>query len=400
MKQGKMHYAWMILAACCALQGGTLGLIQNTVGLFYLPVCQELGFELGEFTFHATLKGLASCAVLPLVVPLLRRGNIRVTLTIALVIMTLCTMSMSLLSQLWQWYIVGVVQGIAGAVLNGVTIPVLLGNWFRQKKGLAVGIAGTFSGVLGMIANPVGSALIASQGWRAGYVAFGLASLVLILPFTLFVFCYAPEKMGLAPYGDVAPAQSGQPMAVASFVRPSLIILVGLTVLHAAAMFTSAFNQHLVAFSASVGFTGGAMLVSISMAGNILGKLVLGALSDRTGPAWATLLSFGMALAGFLLFFYLGAALYAAAFLTGMILPSATVLMPLLIQRAYKDHGYERAYSYISVLGSIVYAFAGSIMGYLYDFSGSYVLVTRLCVVMLTASVLILAAMCTKRESA
>ena len=138
--------------------------MQNTVGLFYLPVCGEMGFELGDFTFHATLKGLASCAVLPFAVQLLRRGNIRVTLTAALIVMTGCSMLMSRLNRLWQWYAVGVVQGAAGAVLNGVTIPVLLGNWFRQKKGLAVGIAGTFSGVMGMIANPAGSALIERMG--------------------------------------------------------------------------------------------------------------------------------------------------------------------------------------------------------------------------------------------
>lgn len=400
MKKKPIHYAWLILAACCALQGGTLGLIQNTVGLFYLPVCREMGFELGDFTFHATLKGLASCAVLPLAVPILRRGNIRVTLTVSLLVMTLCTMGMSLLRSLWQWYAVGIVQGVAGAVLNGVTIPVLLGNWFRQKKGLAVGIAGTFSGVLGMIANPAGSALIDAMGWRAGYVAFGLTSLILILPFTLFVFRYAPEDMGLAPYGDAPASQSGRVKADAPAVKPGLMMLAGLVVLHAVAMFTSAFNQHLVAFSTSVGFAGGAVLVSVSMAGNMLGKLALGSLSDRTGPARTTLLSFAMALAGFLIVFRTGIALYAAAFLTGMILPSATVLMPLLIQRAYNDRGYERAYSYISTLGSVVYAFSGSVMGYMYDRSGSYTLVVQLCTALLAVSVIILGLMCVQRKRA
>ena len=233
-------------------------------------------------------------------------------------------------------------------------------------------------------------------------MAFGLLSLVMILPFTLLVFRYQPADMGLAPYGaEEAQAQRMQahePEAAA--VRPGLLMLAGLTALYAVAMFTSAFNQHLASFGASVGFAGAAMLVSVSMVGNMLGKLALGLLADRTGPAKAAFISFGMALAGFVIIPYTGWALYAAAFLTGMILPSATVLMPLLVQHAYNDRGYEQAYAYISTLGSVVYAFAGSIMGYLFDMKGDYALVIQLCALLLAAALGILAPMCMKRRRA
>ena len=46
-KKNRLHYAWFILAGCCILQGATLGLINNCAGVFYSPICKELGFELG-----------------------------------------------------------------------------------------------------------------------------------------------------------------------------------------------------------------------------------------------------------------------------------------------------------------------------------------------------------------
>ena len=49
-KKNRLHYAWFILAGCCILQGATLGLIDNCAGVFYSPICKELGFELGKLT--------------------------------------------------------------------------------------------------------------------------------------------------------------------------------------------------------------------------------------------------------------------------------------------------------------------------------------------------------------
>ena len=51
----KFHYAWIILAGCCILQGASLGLVNNCAGVFFSPVCEDLGFEMGQLTFYRTL---------------------------------------------------------------------------------------------------------------------------------------------------------------------------------------------------------------------------------------------------------------------------------------------------------------------------------------------------------
>ena len=59
----KIHYAWFILAGCCIMQGASLGLINNCSGVFYSPVCQDLGFEMGKFTFYRMLYSISSAVV-------------------------------------------------------------------------------------------------------------------------------------------------------------------------------------------------------------------------------------------------------------------------------------------------------------------------------------------------
>ena len=40
----KIHRAWIILIGCCFLQAGGTGAILLSAGVFYVPICNELGF--------------------------------------------------------------------------------------------------------------------------------------------------------------------------------------------------------------------------------------------------------------------------------------------------------------------------------------------------------------------
>ena len=96
----------------------------------------------------------------------------------------------------------GCSEGIASAFLCFIPAPILLSNWFHKKCGLAVGISAAFSGLVGMIGSAALGFIIPSFGWRAGYVFSVCLAIILILPFSLFVFRYRPEDMGLLPYGS------------------------------------------------------------------------------------------------------------------------------------------------------------------------------------------------------
>ena len=78
---------------------------------------------------------------------------------------------------------------------------IILGNWFKKKTGMAVGISAAFSGLVGMIGSSFLGMAIPAFGWRVSYVAVGIVSTALVLPISLFILRYKPEEMGLLPYG-------------------------------------------------------------------------------------------------------------------------------------------------------------------------------------------------------
>lgn len=102
--------------------------------------------------------------------------------------------------------------GLGLAPLLYLAVPSLINAWCVKRVGFFVGLCMAFTGIGGVIFNPVGSALIASgpEGWRTGYLVFGVIILVVTLPFTLFVVRSKPADKGLEPYGasDIAGAKA------------------------------------------------------------------------------------------------------------------------------------------------------------------------------------------------
>ena len=79
-------------------------------------------------------------------------------------------------------------------------VSVIISNWFTLKRGLAVSIALSGSGVGGVLLSPVTSAVIASYGWRVAFLVLAAICLVAALPVTLAAFTTRPSDKGLVPY--------------------------------------------------------------------------------------------------------------------------------------------------------------------------------------------------------
>ena len=51
-KEKKFHYAWLIFLGCCCMMAGGMACVLTTAGVFYVPVCDELGFSRGEISLY------------------------------------------------------------------------------------------------------------------------------------------------------------------------------------------------------------------------------------------------------------------------------------------------------------------------------------------------------------
>lgn len=378
MKTTKIHRAWYMLFGCCMIQGGSLGIIHNCRGIFFAPIIEDLGFGMGAFTFFVLMFGVFSCVILPFMGKLFSRYNIRVLLSIASVVFSGSVVVMGLFNTLPAFYIAGAVQGLSGAFLLFYPAPLILGHWFKKKAGLAVGISSAFSGLAGIVGNPVGNAVIEQFGWRAGYFFLGAVALVMLLPVSALLLRLRPEDEGLTAYGagerpeEEGPAcpLSGVPAETAKKTAAFWLLILG-------ALFSAnvcAYHNQLspIGTYAGYGAAVGAWMMSASMAGNITSKILLGHLYDRLGLGKTLAIGIGTCLLGFAMLLVDNAAVrLTGSFFYGTTMAMSAVMMAVSVKDVYGTRGYNELLPFASMSATLGTSATTVVIGFVVDALGT-----------------------------
>jgi MFS family permease len=267
--------------------------------------------------------------------------------------------AMAIVHELWQPYLLYGLVAALGMGTAYVPCNSTVVKWFAAKRGLAMGLANTGAGAGTLVLPPLAQWAVTGLGWRGAYVAFGLA-VVLVINAVAPLMRRDPESMGLHPDGAPAPPSAARdgghelPLGAAMRTGAFWVLAVAFT-----ATWMPVFIPlvHLVPFARDVGHSAetGAWLVSTLGAGAVIGRLVMGPVSDRIGRRPALVAAM---------------ALQAIAFLG---LAAAQGLGPLVA--TVFVYGYS--YGTISTLfGAIIGDFfgpaqAGSLVGFLFMLSGS-----------------------------
>lgn len=369
------------------MQGGSMGVVMNTMGLFFSAVSQDLGFSIGGISAYKTVAGLSSCLLLPFVGKVLYRFDTRITLSVSALVMAVCTALMGTFQALWQWYGAAFLLGIASAMLLSTSEPIILANWFEEKLGLAIGISAACSGLMGMICNMAFERVISAWGWRAGYWVTGGVCLVMMLPMTLFVVRLDPAMVGCKPYG--VRREAGRPaereLTISRGDRYG--ILTALCLAAGVMQFCVGFSAQIVTYTISMGKTmaAGAFLVSCSMLSNAVGKVLLGEINDKWGLKLACAAGVAFGVPAFLLLFSSEMTMMTmGSLLYGMAMSLAVIMPPLLTKKFFRGSDYPKVFSLVMMLSTCASSFSTGILGWMYDRSGSYgsslVLCLLLCV--------------------
>lgn len=383
-KTGKgIHYAWWILVACCFLMLGGQGIIGNCAGIFYASVANDLGVGRGDISLYMTIANVACCVALPLAGKYLPRWNIRIVLPAAMTVICVNAALMSVYNAVWMWYVAGIVQGFGMAFIFLVPAPLILSNWFKKRLGFAVGLAMAFSGLGGIVFNPLISAALASWGWQTAYLVYAGIAWIVSMPFLVFVIRFKPADMGLKAYGaeeeeadqksDDLTASGGVATKNAMFSSAWFLCLIAIGLI---ALFTT-YYQHFSGFATSIGWAtvAAGTLVSAVSFGNMAWKFIYGMLADKLGVKRSTIFMAIVAGVGFAILLTMQSnmvAMYVGAVCFGATLALCAVGAPLITKAIFGEKNYSEIFAQMSVCTYLVGAVGMSGVGFLYDATGSY----------------------------
>lgn len=400
--RGGFHYAYLIVLSCIVMTCLPCALVLSCAGIFFTPVSEFFGVPKASFTLYFSVLNLAMMATLPVAGKLLAARDARVVLSVATALCGLGMFGMASCREVWQFYLVGIVLGVGVAPLIYLAVPTLINAWCVKRVGFFVGLCMAFTGIGGVIFNPIGTAIIQSspEGWRQAYLVFGIIILVGTLPFTLFVVRGKPADKGLLPYGagekDAADADGAatvgtQGVSAADAMRTpafwAIVAFCGLitlnqTVYQFLSSYALSFSNSLPQIAAASG-----VVASAAMGGQAIGKVFLGSVSDHSvrlgavcgiaGGVVGVLLMWGMP--------SVLALLLVGAFCFGVVYAMTTVETPLLVRSVFGSADYANIYSRVSMVGSLMSAVAAVFWSLVIDSAGGYGLMFALSLVCMAA---------------
>lgn len=375
----KMKKHWLVLLTVALLYGGNLGLGANTLGVYYTPVSESLGILRGDFAMNSTLTALVS-GIFSLFVPnILEKYSWKKAVTIGSVLTAFSLFAMGLTTSVALFNVLGVVRGLGIALTTFVSGAALINQWFREKNGLAISLATSFSGLTSIIFSPVFSRLIAMVGWEWTFIVHGVITLFLCLPAIIYPFTFDPRHEGLMPYGasneqlsDFIEEKNQENIELKSTFGIASFSLILMATLQTAVV---GINQHLPSYGLEQGLSveGAGLMLSAAMFGNMTFKLLTGFFNDFIGGTKTMFLIIGLnTFALFALIFWSNPiALIFLSWLYGAIFGTAVSYVVLSKQLFGLKLG-NRIYSVMIFSASMAVAITNLGIGYLFDFMSTY----------------------------
>jgi MFS family permease len=389
---------WWIMLVTAIISGlGGVFYMQGFSALFK-PLSDELSLSRAAASAAAGIGTVCNGSVFLLSGWLSDRYGPKWVIIAGICLMGAGLVLMNFITSLWNYYIVwGVIIAAAHALGFAVANDKLLTDWFISKRGLALGLRWALIGIIGVVALPLISWLIATQGWRmtcliwAGVIFAGI-------PFALhFVKQRRPEYYGLLP--DGAKAESGseadtdamvargveyaasfqeteftlrQAMRTSSYWVLTVVMIIGFVVFQS-------FNAHCIPFLTDMGIDPIVASGMMAMMGfcTIPSRFLAGFIADRVSkerlkflPAGALLL---MALGiGTFLLSQTVASVYILLILFGLGSGPITILDIVIRGRYFGRKAYGSIQGSTMIFTAPISLLVLVYVGWSYDASGNY----------------------------
>jgi MFS family permease len=275
-----LYYGWVIVAACTLMIAVTYGLIYS-YSVFFKPLADYFHWNRATLSSIYSVSFIVRGAVAVGVGWLADKyGPTRIMAGCALILGLGITLS-SRVHSLWQFYLtygfIGAI-GLSGAFGIGTA---MVSRWFTERRGLALGIVSTGSGLGTLFVVPAIERLINARGWSEAFLICGIAAGVIMFAASFFLKT-APQNPPSSGY-SLPDVKSGETSLKSAAKDMRMVLFMG-------AVFLFFFScqivmVHLVTYAQDTGISAlmAASFISVIGAVSIGGRLLTGAATDKTG---------------------------------------------------------------------------------------------------------------------
>lgn len=256
------------------------------IGLLLKPMALDLDWTRSTLSLAVTVFMLITALTLPMVGRAVDHFGAKTVLLSGIILSALSLALMMWIEAPWQAILVyGVIFAVGSAATSITPIGVMITRWFPERAGFANSVAIAGMGIGQLVVIMLLTSQLHRLGWRGSFIALALANLLILLPLVWIFIRPQSDSSGSAA---VTQSRSGY-----QFLRSRRLWLIFL--IYAICGLQDFFMAtHVVAFALDQGISAlfaGNLLAFMGLAG-LIGVLLAGFWSDRSGPAWPTLACF------------------------------------------------------------------------------------------------------------
>jgi predicted MFS family arabinose efflux permease len=387
---------WPIVAGAMSCSAFGIPLFYYVFSIFTLPITKEFGITPGELS-----RAQALLVVGALVAPLIGRAFDRLGFRIVFglcslaVILTHVVMA-SFVYSFAAFAVAALVYGVAGVGCGPLAFTRPINAWFWHQRGLALGVTAIGVAITTAVASPMIEALIASQGWRAGFWALAIIAGGLGLPLSLWLIKDAPPEAHVAE----TPASNADSVAAdpidQNFLLDRDFILLVLSILCMAIPGSGLVSQiSPLVQEEGISASAAAFGVSAYAIGQVTGRIVTGWFLDRSNPRMVAFLFTFVPAAGFIVLATMAPPLWLIILAVGLvgIQQGAEIdLFAFFTARRFGMARYGQIYGWIIAAAWLGNAAGILLFGWLHDETGSFAMAEAIGAALFVIAALLIAA--------
>ena len=204
------YYGWVMMGLAALAMVGTLPGRTQGLGLITESLLKDFGLSrlsFSQMNLWATLIGSLFCIG---VGRLQDQLGTRVMLTLVVGLLGIVVLAMSVTTSVTVFFVLLVLsRGLGQSALSVVSLT-MVGQWFRRRLNLAMGLYALLLSMGFMAAFPIVGATVVSDGWRVAWSGIGWCLLPGLVVIGAWLARRNPEECGLALENDPAAAVTQQ----------------------------------------------------------------------------------------------------------------------------------------------------------------------------------------------
>jgi sugar phosphate permease len=203
----KSFYGWWIVASCFLTFGVSTGFPYYNIAFFFDYFRDNHGWPIQLITLGAPVAVLLTIWAGPVIVP-------RVSPRLLIIVgtgFTFCAFQMFARMEkgvTWQYFLAWCLYMVGYFLSGPIPHQVIISNWFKKKRGRAMGITYVGVAIVGSMGNKLGPYLASQMHYTE---ALKLMSFLLLLawPIAIFLLRDRPQDMGQVPDGQADEVRVG-----------------------------------------------------------------------------------------------------------------------------------------------------------------------------------------------